>query len=449
MRIVVLIPPYVFGGDGSGVLPAKAMLPQGPLLVAGLLRERGHEASVVDMVFTTDWERVLLGLERPDALLFSCHTARNIPVCAQVLKVLQEVWGELPHTVLGGNVCLELGRDDVASLGLAVDAVVRGFAHGDDVLRAIEGRVGGDIWPEKPDGNLSIPALDLLSEEVHAEYLKASGGKYPMIAFGVGCHWSCAYCAAKMGNSFLPRPLERVVEEVSKAKALGYGAIWCVDNIIFTHPDLAVAFDREVARQGMYWSGMTRAELVCRLPEGFLEGLTALKEIAMGVEAISSQVLADLGRGGNRYAADLRKAFHRINAAGIASNGFVILDLPGSSEDDFRQLYDFLEELAPSTVSWSFYNPPAREFVGGQVRPAEMGFYRWPLGHSAVPPERVVQQAMLLSGRFWSGWTPDRQNPFWQSGDEFGANFLEGKILQEKRARSPEGNLWEIWEMEG
>lgn len=446
MKSLVVISPYVPGGDGKAVLPNKAMLPVGPLVVAGQLQERGHEVEVLDLVFEEEW-RQALPASVPDVLLLSCHTMRNIPCCTAVLGELSHIWGKKLRTVLGGNIAFDIGISDLARLGrLEVDAVIRGFAHGADVLQAIENGMKGDIYPDKKmiTGNLPAPALDLLSSAAHAQYLRASGGQFPLDSFGLGCQWNCAYCSSKGKLGWIPRS-NLVAEQISKAKQLGYSEIWCVDNLLFTDLAATFEFNRMVSEQGMRWSGMTRAELVCKLPEGFLGQLTSLREVAMGVESVSPSLFSILRRGQTQdYRHILSEAFARVNAAGITSNAFVILDLPGMTDKDFWALCDFLSQIHPGTISWSFYNPPAQQVVEGKFQPVDTGFYRWPLGFSAVSPERVVQWAMILSGRWWCGWTPKSQF-FWQEDEEFGVDFLECRLLQERTARSPVGDLWEIW----
>jgi radical SAM superfamily enzyme YgiQ (UPF0313 family) len=449
VKILVVIPPYVLGEENKAVMPNKAMLPVGPLIVAGQLRECGHQIEVLDLVFEKEWWQAF-SLSVPDLVLISCHTARNIPCCATVLDELRKVWGWLPHTVLGGNIAFDINIVDFAQLGLEVDAVVRGFAHGTDVLKAIGNRLEGDIQPDKKliTGNLPVPALDFLLPTIHAKYLLTSGGRYPLYVFGLGCKWGCAYCSSKGRLGWTSQSsLTAVAQQISLVKQLGYSEIWVVDNLLFTDITATLKFDRLVAAQEMIWSGMTRAELVCELPVGFLGQLTSLREVAIGVESASLSLLPVLRRGqAQNYHQNLLEAFGRINAAGIASNAFIILDLPGMADADFWSLYDFLCQLHPGTISWSFYNPPAQQVVDGKFRPSEMGFYRWPLGFSAVPPERVVQWAMVLSGRWWKPfWTPDLSRPFFEDGKWFGTNFLEGRILQNKDIRSATGEIWLAW----
>lgn len=161
MKILIVIPPYVLGEKFKAVMPRKAMLPVGPLVVAEQARERGHEIKVLDLVFEEEWWRAL-PQSSPDILLLPCHTIRNIPCCAAVLNHLGTIWGHKPHVVLGGNACLHLGTGQFKRLGLEVDAVVRGFGHTENVLEAIENQHGGDIKPLGVTGTIPVPALGLL-----------------------------------------------------------------------------------------------------------------------------------------------------------------------------------------------------------------------------------------------------------------------------------------------
>lgn len=446
MKILVVIPPYVLGGNSVAVTPHKAMLPVGPLIVAGQLRDRGHEVEVLDLVYEEEWWRTFLQ-SSPDILLLSCHTIRNIPCCSAVLNHLCAMWGHKPHVVLGGNACLHLGMKQFRKLGLEVDAVVRGFGHSQNVLEAVENKQRGDIRSQDVTGHIPIAALELLPAPVHDRYREFSEGKYPIYAFGLGCHWykECGetYCNADMDSPWLERPFGSVAEELRLAKQYGYDKVWCVDNLLFTDLEVTLQFDRLCAELEMEWSGMTRVELVCKLPQGFLQRLTRLTEVAMGVEAASANLLQEISRSTTR--AKTLEAFRRVNAAGIRSNAFVILDLVGATEEDFiPNLYELLVQIRCATVSWSFL-VLLDSLLQRRINPKDWGFYRYPAGHSRVPATRVVQQAMVLSGKWWDDWTPNLDELFFETETKFGVNFLEGRIVQEKSARDAAGDIWHVW----
>lgn len=429
MKIHLIVPPYCIREDGTGVLPNKAMLPCGPLTVATLLQESGCQVEAIDLVFRQDWKDFLPS-DQLELMLLSCHTIRNIPSCVAVLNELKRRGKS--RVILGGNACLDLGIEQFSKLGLEVDAVIRGWGHSPDVIEQIMSGVNGDIWPQE-SGQLPLPAVDLLPYNLHQKYRKASEGRYPMYAFGTGCLWSCAYCNSYMNSLWISRPIEDALSEVALAEKLGYKKVWCVDNLLFTDPEVALRFNSMLALKEMQWSGMTRPELVCKLPEIYFKRLTSLTEVAMGIETVSETLLKVLNRGAKKsYRQTLEEAFRRIRRSGkTTTNAFVMLDLPGSTEADFWQLYELLEAVNPETISWSFYNPPVQSVTD----PEAMGFYRWPQGHSQVPPQRVVQEAMVLSGTWWDKFTLNKSRPFFEDNDVFGANFLEAQIIQEKSAR--------------
>ena len=62
MKVQVMIPPYVVR-NGKAVLPNKAMLPVGPLIIATLLQRMGCEVKVVDLVFYEQWQKHIIRLK--------------------------------------------------------------------------------------------------------------------------------------------------------------------------------------------------------------------------------------------------------------------------------------------------------------------------------------------------------------------------------------------------
>ena len=165
----------------------------------------------------------------------------------------------------------------------------------------------------------------------------------------------------------------------------------------------------------------------------------------MGVEAATENLLESLERATSRR--QMLEAFRLLAEAGIRTTAFVILDIPGSTEADFWVMESFLVRLKPWSVSPSFYNPTPKEMISYGINPAHMGFTRWPLGMSEVEPVRVVQQFMLLYGRWWKhpGWTPDLKYPFFRTRKGFELISKEGQILQEIDARDPAGTIYQVW----
>jgi hypothetical protein len=449
MNVQVVIPPYCIGEDELAILPNKAMLPNGPLMVASLLRGKGCRLQATDLVFRRNWKDYLPSTQ-PETVLLSCHTVRNIPACIAVLDEMRRGWTHnKTNVVLGGNVCLDFGVEQFSKMGLEADAVIRGWGHSPDVVENIMSGYKGDIWPKEYSA-LPLPDTDLIPANIHQSYWSGSEFRYSMYGFVTGCRWyrSCGvtYCKADMDSPLRERPMDDSVRELDLAKALGYREIWCVDNLLFTNPELAIRFDREVAERGMVWAGMTRPELVCKLSTDFFSQFKALREVAMGVETASELLLQVLQRGAKaNYQQTIAEAFAKVHSGKIATNAFVMLDLPGSTESDFWQLYELLKSICPKTISWSFYNPQSQTVLGGQHQPEQMGFYRWPLGYSQVMLQRTVQQAMILSGTWWDGLVLDERDTFFEDDEVFGVNFLETQLFQGKTARSPIGDLWEAW----
>lgn len=408
-------------------MPNKAMLPIGALSVATAIRERGDDVTVFDGVFTTNWldELSTLCTNRWDEILVAVHTVRNIPAARLAIACVRAKLGSSVHITVGGNVTTDLNIDHLRRLGLEIDKVVTGFG------------VRGSV----------VPALDLIDDATHAKYLEASAGKYPIVAFNYGCAYRCKYCSARMDSPLQERNFETTHEEIERARDRGYASLWCVDNLALYDERKALRLDRHLLGRNMRWSGMTRHEDVLRAKE--LAQFCALDELAMGVETITPRVLSVLKRGASKaYADRLAEAFAALHQAGIPSNAFVMLDVPGTSEEDFARTYQFLCEAHVETVSWSFYNPPpALGLFGRNIRPQDYGFYAWPLGCSDVPQQRVVQQAMLLSGVWWSEWRPE-QEPYWEENGTFGVKFKKTNISQGANDRSPTGDLWEIWQQE-
>lgn len=442
MHAVIIVPPYTILGNYP-VRPTKAMLPTGPLSIGQELRNRDVTVTVIDLVFSPSWQKPLAHLAPPDILLIACHTARNIDATKRILEHLRQQWKKypFPYTVLGGNVCLELGTRDFQALGLNISAVVRGYGSG--VVERIYQKTTGDLWPK---GRIRItpPALDLLCEATHAAYRKTSESTYPIVGHGFGCAWKCSYCVAHMDSNWQLRDATDIEGEAHLAQSYAYQRLWCVDNLIFTDPKQSLEFDALAAHSNLTWSGMTRAEVATRYAEQIGQ-TTALTNLAIGVESADLQTLIQVER---KQVASPATAFQMLREISpqLELTAFVILDWPRGNLDDFWRLYRLLEQCQPTSVSWSFYNPPARALLENR-QSHEFGFYGWPFGTSRLSRVQAVQTAMLLTGRWWKQWRPER-DPFFVNGREFGVHFHEGTILQKHHARAATGDLWQAWKRE-
>ncbi|MFA6255345.1 MAG: radical SAM protein [Patescibacteria group bacterium] len=453
MRVLAIIPPYSLTADHKAVIPAKAMLPVGILAIASGLKQLGCEVQVCDLVFTPNWQTKLASAlkQQFDVFLLCCPSARNIPAVKLVASVLRSKFGST-RIVLGGNLCVQFGCKDFRKLGIEVNAVVRGYGHG--VLPAVF-RTEGDIQPSEVPAELPLPALELLDRKTHRLYHHACGGQYPIIGpGGFGCRFRCRYCQAHMGTPLVFRNNRSIAEEIQQAKQFGYTHLWCVDNCCLASYKSAKEFDSLVASQKLTWSGMTRPEDVVNLGKNSvdvsqrLQALSALTEIAIGVESVSKLALKRWHR--TSSSSSIQKALSYILATNrIKATAFVILDAPGSTEEDFWQLREFLATTKPSTISWTFCNPSPQEILSGERKAEEYGFYHWPFGLSEVSPARVAQHAMILSGESWCGWQVARDNPYFENSRYIGVNFKNSiRLFQAKTARATTGNLWEAWHEE-
>ena len=71
------------------------------------------------------------------------------------------------------------------------------------------------------------------------------------------------------GNEVRRRDLDTVMEEVDAVRALGYDSLWIADDTFTLDPGHLAEFCRRIARCGMTWSCLSRADGVTpRWPPG-------------------------------------------------------------------------------------------------------------------------------------------------------------------------------------
>ena len=91
------------------------------------------------------------------------------------------------------------------------------------------------------------------------------------------------------------------------------------------------------------------------------------REVWMGLESGSPEVLAHIGKGTNL--ATIRKAFKITKDAGLLRRSYVLLGTPLESRETIRQTEELIEEVQPDTVSFSILCPyPGTTYYTDEMR---------------------------------------------------------------------------------
>jgi anaerobic magnesium-protoporphyrin IX monomethyl ester cyclase len=241
-----------------------------------------------------------------------------------------------------------------------------------------------------PLGSLDeIPPIDygLLPKE----YLLHTASPNINIEFNRGCPFSCSFCSASLfwQNQVRGHGLEKIEAELRQLAALGYrGKISFEDETIDIRTSNFKDFLRHIDhinRQFSFHYVVTRYDHIDGESLDLLK-LLGFTEILIGLETASEDLQRTIGKKLDLIA--FLEAARMVKKSGLNLNIFIIVGLPGETEETHRATCAYLERLSAegliSNVFVSYFQPYSctRAFhdlpeYGGRVIVSENDYDAW------------------------------------------------------------------------
>ncbi|HZR84378.1 MAG TPA: radical SAM protein [Candidatus Binatia bacterium] len=186
---------------------------------------------------------------------------------------------------------------------------------------------------------------------------------WPLV-FSRGCPLPCSYCAVQTfyRRTYRTRPVEQVIDDVRRIKALGGRKLLFLDDNPIADPAAAKELFRALIPERISWASQCTIE-IARDPELLdLAARSGCALLSIGFESLDHDVLKRVKKGFNapaRYAEDLR----RLRERGIQVIALLMVGIDGQTTETFRSTVDFLREHKVALVK--FFTPapyPGTEF---------------------------------------------------------------------------------------
>ncbi len=350
MKVVLINPPSPF------LINQKSFIPLGLLALAGYIRqETEHEVQVLDL--SNEEGRLAAALKEfeGDVLGVSATTPQYPHACA-ILSALRQV-APKATAVIGGvhascvpDRCVADGWDYVV-VGEGERAIVRlldTLRQGTAIARIIPAQV-----VEDPD-TLPFPAYEAVDL---AQYGYDIDGHKALTAItSRGCPFECSFCSKDVWPRKVrfhsPEYVERMVRHIRQD--LQYQYLQLLDDTLVLKKD--------------------RLLEICRLLDpldvrfrcyGHVRGCTsevlhALKragcvEIGIGIESGSQRILDAVGKPATIE--ENLAMVERCREAGIASNVFIMIGLPGESRETVAETHAWMERARPDKFGYNIFMP--------------------------------------------------------------------------------------------
>lgn len=192
--------------------------------------------------------------------------------------------------------------------------------------------------------------------ELIGERLLTTPSHYAYLKIAEGCDRPCSFCAIPlMRGKHVSTPIEDLVEQTKGLAAKGVKEVMLIAQDL-TYYGLDLYKERALAKlihalsevEGIEWIRLHYA-----YPSGFpMDVLEEMKNnskvcnyLDIPLQHGSSKVLKDMRRGINREKTEelIRKI--REEVPGIAIRTTLIAGYPGETEEDFQEMYDFVERM--------------------------------------------------------------------------------------------------------
>jgi hypothetical protein len=320
---------------------------------------------------------------RPDLVGLSIHEESLLPALGIADRLRRLVGADArPRIVAGGPEAVFLQKDSRAIATRVLDAVVVG--EGEGPLRQIVHRVnsagidldrsgfGETLLPgavicthsgQVLDGAACAPLVD-----IHEIALPSFDG-LPLALYSFartlpiigsrGCPAKCTFCfETVMWARFRLRTVASVVAEIQQRLA-DYGpplSFRFNDSLLNGDLDWLARLGAQLLEDGIQIKWHGNARIHPRMDRQYLDRLAqaGLTGLLYGVESGSDKILRRMKKGVR--AADIPRALHDTNEAGLWTHGFFILGFPGENDAEALQTVDLILDRLEDLDSLVFHD---------------------------------------------------------------------------------------------
>ena len=386
---------YYLLHDPKQVEKMKPYPPLATLLVAAVLRERGHAVALFDAMLAPGVEDFVARLEetRPRVValvedsfnfLTKMCTLRMREAALQMVRAARaagcsvvvngsdasdhpELYLEAgAHAVLLGDA--ESGVHELAALWLAdptapLDEVPGIAIPGPDAAIPVR-RTRPRPAMRDLDG-LPFPAWDLVDAELYRRaWTQAHGRLSWNVVTSRGCPYGCNWCAKPLfGRRYDQRSPASAAEEIRRLRdAVAPDHLWFADDIFGLTAEWIAEFADEVTKRGARTPFMMQTRVNLMRPDTVAALAAAgAEEVWLGVESGSQKILDAMDKGST--VAQIRAATRTLKAHGIRACWFIQLGYLGEEWEDVLMTRDLIRDERPDDIGVSVAYPlPGTKF---------------------------------------------------------------------------------------
>jgi radical SAM superfamily enzyme YgiQ (UPF0313 family) len=360
--------------------------PLGTLYAASLMRENGHEVSLLDTMFAYGPEEVILPLEKSSPDYFVLYDDGFNYLTKMCLTNMREAAFEMMKfarqkgcTVIVSSSdstdhyeqYLDEGADFVLlgeaeqTLAQLITAINEGekdfllipgiaFKQNDAVIKTVRRKVLKEL------DSLPFPAWDLVDIETYRKIWIKNKGYFSLnMATTRGCPFKCNWCAKPIyGNRYNSRSPQNVIAELKMLKEkIGFDHIWFCDDIFGLTPGWVHEFANLIEKEQLQFRFKIQARADLLLQEDYIKNLAraGCNNIWMGAESGSQKILDAMDKG--IKVPQIFEATRLLRMNNIHPSFFIQFGYPGETKEDILKTIEMIIELLPYEIGISVSYP--------------------------------------------------------------------------------------------
>lgn len=348
----------------------------GPLILATMLRDRGHDPEVYEELYAgVDLRRLLSA----DVIGISTMTS----TAPRAFEIADFFKSRGKRVVIGGMHATVSPQETLAHC----DTVVVGEAEG-VIVDVIEGGRAGIVkaaHPEDLDG-VVFPDYSLLKTPCREANIMTTRG----------CHYSCSYCSTS--RMFLPyreRSVGSVIAELTLYKRRGFKYVNFQDDNFTGNRKrakelLAKMIEENLVFRDVFFFG--RADMV--LDDELLSLLSRahLRSVLIGIESLNPATLEYIGK--NIELEPLLKSIPKLGTYKIKLLASLVLGLDTDGIEDIRKAVTFCQDINAFTLQPAVLTPfpatPIYKQYTSEERMAVSDWQYFDLMHATFHPKKMT-----------------------------------------------------------